>query len=158
MTSSRDEYSLKVRHTPIRDEFFIVSPSTCVKDIAIKLSIGENVAAAIVVEDNVPKGIIVKDDILRKAVLIDKEWTALKAVDIMSSPVWTIDADDDFRKVLDIFVEKCILAVPVVQKKKLIGVCTIFDACKQLYQYSNYIDSMLQNIDQFTPSSTSKGE
>ncbi len=154
----QEEFSLQVKHTPIRDEYFEVSASTPVKELAKTLSEGENITAAIVVEDQVLKGIIVKDDVLKKAILASEDWESLRAADIMTTPVITIDANADFRQVLDIFAEKSILAVPVVEEGKLLGVCTIFDACNQLYQFANYMDSMLQNIEQFSPGTTSEGE
>ena len=67
--AANDENMMKIKHTPITDEYFTASPSTPLREIAKKLAEGENVAAAIVVENEIPKGIIVKDDVLNRGVL-----------------------------------------------------------------------------------------
>jgi len=145
--AANDENMLKIKHTPITDEYFTISPSTPLREIAKKLAEGENVAAAIVVEDDVPKGIIVKDDVLNRGVLAKADWETLSASDIMSTPVLTIDANANWTEVLNIFAEKSVLAIPVVEKGKLVGVSTIFDACRLLYQYALHVDAMAQEIE-----------
>lgn len=145
--AANDENMLKIKHTPITDEYVTISPSAPLREIAQKLAEGENVAAAIVVEDDVPKGIIVKDDVLNRGVLAKTDWETLTAADIMSTPVLTVEANANWTDVLDIFAEKSILAVPVVEKGKLIGVSTIFDACRLLYQYASHVDAMAQDME-----------
>jgi signal-transduction protein with cAMP-binding, CBS, and nucleotidyltransferase domain len=145
--AANDENMMKIKHTSITDEYFTVSPSTPLREIAKNLAEGKNVAAAIVVEDEVPKGIIVKDDVLNRGVLANPDWESLSAAEIMSSPVLTIDANANWTEVLAIFSEKSVLAVPVVENGKLIGVSTIFDACRLLYQYALHVDAMSQEIE-----------
>jgi signal-transduction protein with cAMP-binding, CBS, and nucleotidyltransferase domain len=146
--TANNENMMKIKHTSITDEYITISPSTPLREVAKKLAEGENVTAAIVVEDDVPKGIIVKDDVLNRGVLARPDWETLSAAEIMSSPVLTIDANANWTEVLAIFSEKSILAVPVVENGKLLGVSTIFDACRLLYQYALYVDAMSQEIEE----------
>ena len=50
--AANDANMMKIKQTPITDEYFTASPSTPLREIAKNLAEGENVAACVIVEND----------------------------------------------------------------------------------------------------------
>lgn len=77
-------------------------------------------------------GIITEKDILSKVVAKGKDPKKLRASDIMSTPLYTIDQDADVREAFRIFKEKNIRRLPVTKEGKIVGIITLKDTTRAL--------------------------
>src|SRR5579875_813900 len=105
---------------------FIVEVDTesYIKEVA-SLMKEKKVGSVIVKKDNNPIGIITERDVLYKVVAEGKDPSKVKAKEIMSSPLITVDKETDLEEVLKIFKEKGIRRLPVKEGDKIVGIITL---------------------------------
>ncbi len=106
----------------------IISPDASVKDCA-ELMKKEKVSGLPVVEDDKLVGIITEHDIVRKVVAEGKKLNT-KVKDIMIKKVMTTKPNDDIYTALVKMRDKGIRHLPVIYKKKLLGLLTAKDILK----------------------------
>ncbi len=106
----------------------IISPDATVKSCA-ELMRKEKVSGLPVVEDEKLVGVVTEHDIVRKVVAEGKSLNK-KIKDIMVKKVITIKSNADIYEALEKMKNYGIRHLPVVYKKKLIGLLTVKDILK----------------------------
>jgi CBS domain-containing protein len=86
-----------------------------------------DLGSIIVVQGNKPIGIITKGDILTKIVQAGLNPSEVKAEQIMSTPLITIEKDAAVEEAAKIMTKKKVKSLPVVQGEQLIGIVTATD-------------------------------
>jgi CBS domain-containing protein len=107
--------------------FIHVTPETDLKECA-KTMVKKRVGSLLIQEDNELKGILTEKDIIW--VIVKKsshELKNIKAKDLMRRKVTTIKPGADITDAMQKFKKKKIRRLPVVERKKLIGLITAND-------------------------------
>jgi CBS domain-containing protein len=78
----------------------------------------------IVLDKGSPKGMLTEDDLVRKVLAAEKDPKKLKVSDVMSSPLITVDPDEDLIKASEIMQKNGIKRLPVVKEGIIYGVLT----------------------------------
>ena len=89
-----------------------------------------DISSVIVVQEERPVGIVTHKDIVSKVVLPRIPPDALKAIEIMSTPVVTINEDASIEEASQLMTKKRIKKLPVVSGQKLVGIITSMDIVK----------------------------
>lgn len=114
---------MKVRDimsTPIITEDEDTPIINIAKDMA-----GLGVGSVVITKDGKPAGIITERDLALKALLKDRRASEVKAKDIMSSPLVTIEPEEELEDVCNLIVEAGIKRLPVVENDVLIGIVSV---------------------------------
>ncbi len=115
-------------------EFHTVEESASVTDAAKEISeAGEGYL--IVLENGRPKGIVTDEDFVRKVIAQGLDPNKVKVVEIMSSPLITIDPDEDLLKASEIMHKKGVRRLPVVKDGIIYGVITANDIAQRCGEY-----------------------
>lgn len=110
--------------------FIHVSPNTNLKECA-KTMIKKRVGSLIIKEGDTLKGILTEKDIIWAIVKKSKhELENIKAHDLMRHKVTTIKPGADITEAMKKFKRKKFRRLPVVERKKLIGLITTNDVLK----------------------------
>ena len=83
------------------------------------------IGSVIITREGEPVGIVTDRDIALKVIKEDKLVREVKAKDIMSSPLITIEADASIEKACEIMAKNRIRRLPVVEDDKLVGVISV---------------------------------
>ncbi|MFQ5901850.1 MAG: cyclic nucleotide-binding/CBS domain-containing protein [Thermodesulfobacteriota bacterium] len=114
-------------------DLHIMSPDTSVMDAA-KMMEGHNIGSIIVSNDNEDfKGIITETDIVRKVVAQGKTPEQVNIIDIMTSPLNTIDAESSIVEASDLMDKKHTRHLMVTEKGRLVGVISARDLLHPVY-------------------------
>lgn len=89
-----------------------------------------DVGSILVLEDKKLRGIITEHDIIRKAIAEDKEVRSMKASDIMSVNVYTIEPSANLFDAIQLMTELDIRHLPVVNNGEFMGFLTAKDILK----------------------------
>jgi len=106
---------------------------------ALKLMAEKNIGALLVLEGEKIAGLISERDYTRKTILkgrFSKE-TAVK--EIMTTNIITIVAEDDLEKCMELFTDKHVRHLPVIENEKIIGIVSIGDVVKGVIDYKEFI-------------------
>ncbi len=117
---------------------YSTTPDATVYD-ALKLMAEKNIGALLVLEGEKIAGLISERDYTRKTILkgrFSKE-TAVK--EIMTTNVITIVAEDDLEKCMELFTDKHVRHLPVIENEKIIGIVSIGDVVKGVIDYKEFI-------------------
>jgi len=120
---TKEEADMKVREImsrPIVTEDEDALVMEIVKKMA-ELRIG----SVVITSEGKPAGIITERDIALKAVLKDKTATTVKAKEIMSSPLVTIDPEASVDEATELAVKEQIKRLPVVENGVLVGIISV---------------------------------
>lgn len=112
---------MKVRE--VMGKPFVVSPETSVKEAA-QIMAEKDITTLFVVVGQKVTGILTDMDIIRRCVLLDKKASQVKAGEIMTSKLITVDADDNIEYAVNVMLENKIRRLPVVSKSRFIGIIT----------------------------------
>ena len=95
-----------------------------------------NVGSIIIMDQNTdPVGIITERDIVRRVISDGKDPKITKALEIMSKPLITVEADTQLYDVAKKMVKNKIRRLPVVKNNNtLIGIVTVTDIIKYYYE------------------------
>jgi len=85
------------------------------------------IGSVVVVEGERPVGIITERDILRRVLEVTLAAEAMKAKEIMSSPLMTVDGETTVEEAARMMADRRIKKLPVVEDGKLIGIVTSTD-------------------------------
>jgi CBS domain-containing protein len=123
---------------------YSISPDATVYE-ALNRMADKNVGAMLVFEGNNLVGMISERDYSRKTVLkgrLSKE-TAVR--DIMTTELVTVHPDDDIEACMELFTDKRVRHLPVIEKGKVVGIVSIGDIVKSIIDYKDFIIEELEN-------------
>jgi CBS domain-containing protein len=107
----------------MRSPIITASSSESAFSIAQKM-VANNIGAIIIMFQGVKAGIITERDLIKRVIVKKKDSSAIRAQDIMSSPLITIKAKDSVSRALKLMKEKRIRRLAVTKNGKLIGIIT----------------------------------
>lgn len=103
-----------------------VDPNTSVEDIA-KIMKDMNIGSVPVCEGNKVVGIVTDRDIVIRDLAINKGSKSIKARDIMTVGLSTVEPDMDIHDAANLMSEKQIRRIPVVESGNLVGIVALGD-------------------------------
>jgi CBS domain-containing protein len=103
-----------------------VRPNSTINEVVRKMNKFE-IGSIIVADNEKPVGIITERDILRRVLEVTVASEAMKAKEIMSSPILTIDSQATTEEAATLMNSKRIKKLPVLEDRKLIGIVTSTD-------------------------------
>ena len=106
-----------------------ISPGSTVHN-AVQHMIKEGIGSLICCEDDKIKGIITERDIIKKVVALDRDPKKVFVSDIMTKRVVYVNPNEDLEKATKIMAKKRIRRLPVINKKKVVGMLTVKDILK----------------------------
>lgn len=109
----------------------VVRPDTLVKEVVVTMN-KFDIGSIVVVKSNRPVGIITERDILRRIVEPCLAPEALRAREVMSSPVITINNTASIEEAAKIMARKRIKRLLVMDNEKLVGILTFTDIVTQV--------------------------
>lgn len=117
---------------------FSTTPDATVYD-ALKLMAEKNVGALLVLEGAKVVGLVSERDYARKTILkgrFSKE-TAVK--EIMTAKVITVGPQEDLEECMELFTDKHVRHLPVIENEKTIGIVSIGDVVKGVIDHKEFI-------------------
>ncbi|RMF06878.1 CBS domain-containing protein [Candidatus Woesearchaeota archaeon] len=106
-----------------------IEVGSSVHDAALLMA-DKSISCLIVTKNGEPEGIITERDLIRKILAKGRSMKGTKVEDIMTSPLITVDPEDDLGHVSLLMKEKGIRRLPVMSEGKLIGIVTQTDVVK----------------------------
>jgi CBS domain-containing protein len=98
----------------------------------------------IVVKDGSPAGIVTERDFVNKIIAHDLDPKKVLVGEIMSSPLITVDPDEDLLVASEIMQKHNIRRLPVVKEGTIYGVITSTDISRHCVDYVNKFKDMLR--------------
>jgi CBS domain-containing protein len=117
---------------------FSTTPDATVYD-ALKLMAEKNVGALLVLEEEKIVGLVSERDYARKTILkgrFSKE-TAVK--EIMTAKVITVGPQEDLEECMELFTDKHVRHLPVIENEKISGIVSIGDVVKGVIDHKEFI-------------------
>ncbi|MGQ9542583.1 MAG: CBS domain-containing protein [Candidatus Bathyarchaeia archaeon] len=102
-----------------------------------------DIGSVVVVEGDRPVGIITERDILRRVLEVTLAPEALKAKEIMSSPLVTISDHATIEEAARMMANRNIKKLPVVHDGKLIGIVTTTDIVRSQPKYVDVLRDLV---------------
>ncbi|HUV02592.1 MAG TPA: CBS domain-containing protein [Desulfobacteria bacterium] len=93
------------------------------------------IGSVVITKDGEPTGIITERDIALKALLKNRRASEVKAREIMTSPLVTIDPEDSVEDACKLAARKRIKRLPVVENGVPIGIVSIRDLLTRKPEY-----------------------
>jgi CBS domain-containing protein len=93
------------------------------------------IGSVVITKDGEPTGIITERDIALKALLKNKRASEVRAREIMTSPLVTIDPEDSVEDACKLAARKRIKRLPVVENGVPIGIVSIRDLLTRKPEY-----------------------
>ncbi len=90
----------------------------------IEKMVANNIGAVVVISGGAPAGIVTERDIVEKITRNRKDPDKIRAQDIMSSPIISIEADKSVTDALKLMRDKNIRRLAVTRKGRLVGIVT----------------------------------
>lgn len=113
----------------------IIEPSTSVLEVA-RIMRDKNIGSVLVKLSELDYGIVTERDIILKAVARDIDPKSLKASEIMTKLLYTIDSSASVQKASEIFNIHPIRRLPVMENGEIIGMITARDVAKRcIFRY-----------------------
>ena len=108
----------------------IASQETAYK--ALQLMSEKNLGAVLVIDKGKVVGIFTERDYARKVILKGKSSKTTPVSELMTKEVLCVDPETSVEDCMSLMTEKFVRHLPVMEKKKLVGVVTQGDVVKQL--------------------------
>jgi CBS domain-containing protein len=112
---------------------------------AIQLMYKFNIGSIIVIQRAKPVGIITDRDIIRNIAMSQLDPVNLKAKDLMSTPLITIEENATIEEAAQIMIRRKIKRLPVLKGKKLAGIITVTDIAKTTPQLVKVFEDLMWN-------------
>jgi len=112
------------------------SEEDSLKVISEKLKENKDRRIFVISSDNELKGIITTTDLVYKALCSEDCGNNLKAKDIMTTDVRSVDINEDINKALEIMDDLKTFVCPLTEDKKLLG----------LVEYNDIVEHVLESI------------
>lgn len=135
------ETSLPVKEIMTRNPI-TVDINTKISDAAKKM-FGSDVGSIIVMANNSPVGIITERDMVNKIISKNLLPDSLDLKNIITTPLITLDADDDIQKAIDLMLKMQIRRIPIVKDKKLEGIVTETDLISVSVEMGNIFADLI---------------
>lgn len=129
--SKGDDYVKGVMSAPVVH----VAPDATVAQ-ALRTMIDHDIGSVVIAEGASAVGVFTERD-LTKRILDDPELLDRKVREVMSSPVTTVDPDDEVVFVFRLVTENGIRRLPVVQEDQLVGIVTERDLLRWVDAVAN---------------------
>ncbi len=124
----------------------VTGPDSNVREVVATMN-RFNIGSIIVVQDNKPVGVISERDVLRKVVEPCLPPETIAARQIMTHPVITIRESASMAEVVKIMAEKRVRKVPVMKKKKLVGIITYTDILSKVLNMISIVGELTTTSD-----------
>jgi CBS domain-containing protein len=121
----------------------VVRRDTSVQEIVATMN-KFDISSVIVVQEERPVGIVTHKDIMSKVVQPRIPPDALKAIEIMSTPVVTISEDASIEEAARLMSRKKIKKLIVISGDKLVGIITSMDLVRAEPKLTTLIESILK--------------
>jgi len=121
----------------------VVRRDTSVQEIVATMT-KFDISSVIVVQEERPVGIVTHKDIVSKVVQPRIPPDALKAIEVMSTPVVTVSEDASIEEAARLMSRKRIKKLPVVSGGKLVGIITSTDLVRAEPKLMTLIESLLK--------------
>jgi CBS domain-containing protein len=128
-----------------------ITPTTRVFD-ALQVMADKDVGALLVVDEKTLVGVFSERDYARKVILLGKSSKVMRVSEIMSSPPIFIEPDITVEKGLALMSAKHVRHLPVMEKKRLIGIVTIGDLVRSLIDEQKVV---IDHLEKYILSNTS---
>lgn len=119
-----------------------VRPNSTINEVVRKMNKFE-IGSIIVTDGEKPVGIITERDILRRVLEVNMASEAMKAKEIMSSPILTIESQATTEEAATLMNSKRIKKIPVLEDGKLIGIVTSTDIVRSEPKMVETLSSMM---------------
>jgi CBS domain-containing protein len=83
------------------------------------------IGSVVITKEGKPTGIITDRDIATKVIMKNRRPGEIKAKEIMSAPLTTIEPDASIEKACELLAENGIRRVPVIEDDKLVGIISV---------------------------------
>jgi CBS domain-containing protein len=94
---------------------------------AVKLMNKYEIGCLVVVENGQPVGIITERDLLKRILGQSKELRNKQVMEIMSKPLVSVAPSAEIEEAVKLMFQKKIKKLPIVEKRKLLGLVTLTD-------------------------------
>ena len=121
----------------------VVRPDTLVKEVVATMN-KFDIGSIVVMQSNRPVGIITERDILKRTVEPCLAPEALRAREVMSSPVVTINDTASIDEAARIMAKKRIKKLLVVSNGKLVGMLTFTDIVTQVPNMLGILEELVR--------------
>ncbi len=118
-------------------------------DKAIKISdaakkmVELDVGSLIVMDGHNPIGIFTERDMIKKIISKNVNPDSLSLTKVMTTPLITLDVDEDMQKAIDLMLKMHIRRVPIVKDKKLVGLVTDTDLFSVSVEMGNIFSELV---------------
>jgi len=119
-------------------EIHATTPDATVFD-ALKQMAENNVGALLVLEGEKIAGLISERDYARKTILKGRFSKETAVREIMTVNVITVAPEEDLEKCMQLFTDKHVRHLPVIENEKIIGIVSIGDIVKGVIDYKEFI-------------------
>jgi len=123
---------------------YSISPDATVYE-ALNRMADKNVGAMLVFEGNHLVGLISERDYSRKTILKGRFSKQTAVREIMTTEAVTVHPDDDIEACMELFTDKHVRHLPVVEKGKVVGIVSIGDIVKSIIDYKEFIIAELES-------------
>lgn len=127
-----------------REEVVSVEPDTKLTDVATTLE-RERVGSVVVTSNGEPVGIVTDRDLALHVVTENRDAASITAEDVMTSNLFTVDADELIYDVLEQMREAGVRRVPVVEDGELTGIVTLDDFLVLLSSELDHMSAVIQS-------------
>lgn len=121
----------------------VVRPDTLVKEVVATMN-KFNIGSIVVVKGERPVGIITERDVLRRIVEPCLAPETLRAREVMTSPVVSIDANVSINEAANTMTKKRIKRLLVVEREKLVGILTFTDIVTQVPKMLSILEELVR--------------
>nr|QNO52323.1 putative protein [Methanosarcinales archaeon ANME-1 ERB6] len=83
------------------------------------------IGSVVITKEGKPAGIITDRDIATKVIMKNRRPSEIKAKEIMSSPLTTIEPDASVENACKLLAENGIRRIPVIEDDKLVGIISV---------------------------------
>lgn len=121
----------------------VVRRDTSIQEVVATMS-KFDISSVIVVEEKRPVGIVTHKDIISKVLQPGIPPDAVKALEVMSAPITTINEDASIEEAARLMARKNIKKLAVVRENQLVGVITSTDLVRTQPQLTSMLDELLK--------------
>jgi len=121
----------------------VVRRDTSVQEVVATMS-KYDISSVIVVQEKRPVGMITHKDIVSKIVQTRIPPDAVKAIEVMTTPVVTISEDASIEEAAKLMSKKHIKKLVIVRNGELVGIITSSDLVRVAPQMTKLLDELLK--------------
>ncbi len=135
------ETGMPVKEIMTRDPITI-DKSIKISDAAKKM-VELDVGSLIVMDGHNPIGILTERDMVKKIISKNVNPDSLSLTKVMTTPLITLNGDEDMQKAIDLMLKMHIRRVPIVEDQKLVGLVTDTDLVSVSVEMGNIFSELV---------------